>query len=62
MTCTNYWIASSISFCVSIIMWIIGIFVKGIDAAVFCLLMNWIFAIAGWVLWIIGLVNYIRNR
>lgn len=62
MMCRNYWIAASVSFFVSMIFSLCsfvfgvaafgGVFVIGLLATV----------VLGWVLWTIGLVNYLRRR
>lgn len=57
MLCTKFWIAAAISFFVSMI-FSLCTFVYG---GVFLILMLMTVA-AGWVLWVIGLVNYLRMR
>lgn len=62
MTCTNYWIAASISFFVGMVMGLFGMIFGAAAIGVYLVLANWILAGIGWVLWFIGLVNYIRYR
>ena len=62
MTCRTWWIMASISFLVGMIMGGIGMLIGNDVTAAVLILLNWGFAIAGWVLWFIGLVNYIRWR
>ena len=62
MTCRTWWIMASIAFLVGMIMGGIGMFIGNDVTAAVLILLNWGFAIAGWVLWAIGLVSYFRWR
>lgn len=62
MTCRTWWIMASISFLVGMIMGGIGMIFSDAAFSVYLILLNWGLAIAGWVLWAIGLVSYLRWR
>lgn len=62
MTCRTWWIMASIAFLVGMIMGGIGMLIGNDVTAAVLILLNWGFAIAGWVLWVIGLVSYLRWR
>ena len=62
MTCRTWWIMASVSFLVGMIMGGIGMIFNDAAFSVYLILLNWGFAIAGWVLWAIGLVSYFRWR
>ena len=62
MVCTKYWIAACISFFVGILMSVIGILIGNADIAYRFIFANIVLAGIGWVLWLIGLINYIRKR
>ena len=62
MTCRTWWIMASISFLVSIIMSACShIFSEAAIAVYFVALMVG-FVVAGWVLWAVGLVSYLKWR
>ena len=61
MTCRTWWIIASVTFLVGMIMGLVSNFV-GDAASLYLALLNVGFAAAGWVLWGIGLVSYIRGR
>ena len=62
MTCTNYWIAASISFFVGMVMGLCGIIFREAAIGAYLVLANWVLVGIGWVLYFIGLVNYFRWR
>lgn len=62
MTCRTWWIMASVSFLVGMIMGGIGMIFSDAAFSAYLILLNWGFAIAGWVLWAIGLVSYLRWR
>ena len=62
MTCRTWWIMASIAFLVGMIMGGISFILGEAAISVLFALLNWGFAIAGWVLWAIGLVSYLRWR
>lgn len=62
MTCTTWWIMASISFFVGLIMNLCSWLFMATVVGTFLALLGLGFVIAGWVLWTIGLVSYIRRR
>lgn len=62
MTCRTWWITASIAFLVGMIMGGIGFIFKEATFSVYLVLGNVALAVAGWVLWIIGFISYLRWR
>ena len=62
MTCRTWWIIASVNFLVGMILGAFSYFVGNATANMILALLNVGFVIAGWVLWAIGLVSYIRWR
>lgn len=62
MTCRTWWIMASISFLVGMIMSALGhIFIEA-AVGLYLALGACGFVVAGWVLWAIGLISYLRWR
>lgn len=62
MTCRTWWISASITFLVGMIMGLISFIFKEAAISVYLALGNVGLAAAGWVLWIIGFISYLRWR
>lgn len=62
MTCRTWWVIASVTFLVGMIMGLASNFVGVAAVSTYLALLNVGFVIAGWVLWGIGLVSYIRGR
>ena len=62
MKCTYNWIAAATSFFIGMIMGFVGIVLNDMAISTYFVLANWVLAGIGWVLWFVGLVNFIRKR
>lgn len=62
MTCRTWWIGASISFLVGMIMSALGYIFMEAAAGLYLALAACGFVVAGWVLWAVGLISYLRWR
>ena len=62
MTCRTWWIIASIGFWVGMIMGLFSSIFAEAAAGLYLALLSCGFVVAGWVLWAIGLISYLRWR
>lgn len=62
MTCRTWWIMASISFLMGMIMSVLGYIFIEAAVGLYLALIACGFAAAGWVLWAIGLISYLKWR
>lgn len=62
MTCRTWWFTASAMFLFGMIMGLVSHLLEDAASSVYFALLNVGFAVAGWVLWGVGLVSYIRGR
>ena len=62
MACRTWWITASITFLVGMIMGLFGFIFKEATVGAYLVLGNIALVVAGWVLWVIGFVSYLRRR
>lgn len=62
MTYRTWWFIAMISFLVSMITLAFGYAFREVAVGVYLVLVSCGFNASGWVLWLIGLINYLRWR
>lgn len=62
MKATRYWIAASVSFAISMVMSLLSWALMGTPVVTIFVALLLASVVTGWVLWVIGLINYLRRR